>query len=220
MTRYLRLILGTCLLLAFCWTSALAAPAPLVPAEDLAILTAPYVEQIAHKYPGILTLLAVVGALRLVLKPIMTYLHQRAEATADPEDDLRLEELEKSLWFCALAFLLDYTASIKLRSMGVVREAAALALLLAIGLVPGCARFSTSQSDIRYTNGVPERAIRTRASSYTFFDSQSGLTRWKATQTDKSQGASVGSLNQESSGTNAVQAIKLIGEGAAKALVP
>lgn len=76
--------------------------------------------------------------------------------------------------------------------------------LLALSLV-GCARFTTIQTD-----ASPERTITTRATAWTFGTSRSALANFKASQTDKTQGASVGSLAQESSGTNVVQALQAI----------
>ncbi len=76
--------------------------------------------------------------------------------------------------------------------------------LLALTLV-GCARFSTTQTDVS-----PERTITTKASAWTFGTSKSALSNFKASQTDKTQGAAVGSLSQETSGTNVVQALQAI----------
>jgi len=94
----------------------------------------------------------------------------------------------------------------------------------ALFLSPGCARFSTRQSDTSYENGQPVRTITTRATSTTFFDSQSALAKFKAIQTDKSQSASVGSLNQEASGTNAALLVESVTkgaiEGALRAIAP
>jgi hypothetical protein len=85
-------------------------------------------------------------------------------------------------------------------------------LILSIALaIAGCARFNTKQTDVSYTEtGKPLRAITTRATSSTLFTSKSKLTEFKASQTDKSQGASVGALSQESSGTNTVEALRAI----------
>lgn len=89
------------------------------------------------------------------------------------------------------------------------------ALLVAVG----CSHFSTKQTDISTTdeNGTTTRTITTTASANTFFDGRSSLASFKATQTDKTQGASVGSLSQETSGTNAVNVLKIIVEGATTA---
>lgn len=78
-------------------------------------------------------------------------------------------------------------------------------VLLAILSLSGCAQFSTVQTDTR--DGT-KTTITTKATSRTFFDSKSNLARWKAQQTEKSQGAEVGGLVQESSGTNAVNLIE------------
>lgn len=92
-------------------------------------------------------------------------------------------------------------------------------------LIAGCARFSTTQIDERTNEKTGEKTkITTRAASSTFFDSRSSLAKWKAAQTEKSQGAEVGGLSQESSGTNAVNLIEAVAkgavEGAAKAMKP
>jgi hypothetical protein len=85
---------------------------------------------------------------------------------------------------------------------------------LVIGLLvlsSGCARFQTKQTDISYdTNNVPTRTITTKVSAYTFFESESKLSQFKATQTDKSQSASVGSLDQSAGSTNTVAALNAI----------
>jgi hypothetical protein len=82
----------------------------------------------------------------------------------------------------------------------------------------GCAQFSTHQTDVTTTapDGTETRTITTRASGRTVAASKQALATWKATQTDKSQGASVGGLNQES---DAGGLTKALGEGIANALV-
>lgn len=81
------------------------------------------------------------------------------------------------------------------------------ALLLGVSCT-GCAHFITKQTDTSYDDqGHPQRAITTTAKATTFFDAGSQLANFKANQTDKSQGATVGSLNQASSGTNTVDLV-------------
>lgn len=75
-------------------------------------------------------------------------------------------------------------------------------------LFTGCARFNTKQTDASYENGIQQRTITTKATAWTFGTSKSALANFKASQTDKTQGASVGALSQEASGTNAVEALK------------
>lgn len=86
-----------------------------------------------------------------------------------------------------------------------------LALLgVAALLLPGCARFSTKQTDTSYdTNGQPARAVTTKASAWTLLSSKSELANFKANQTDKTQSATVGSLTQQG-GTNVVAVLENI----------
>lgn len=89
-----------------------------------------------------------------------------------------------------------------------------ITMLAALSLC-GCAQFRTTQTDTRYNEKTGEKTtITTKASATTFFDSKSQLSSFKAAQTEKSQGASVGSLTQESSGSNAVSLAESIARGA------
>ncbi len=93
-------------------------------------------------------------------------------------------------------------------------------LFLFIGglTIAGCARFSTSQADLNYgPDGKPLRKITTRATAYTFGTSKSQLANFKASQTDKTQGATVGSLTQESNASNAVHIVQAVTEAAIRA---
>lgn len=93
-----------------------------------------------------------------------------------------------------------------------------LMLIIPLVAIVGCARFSTKQTDLSYDKqGNPLRTITTRATSTTFFESKSSLANFKASQTDKSQNATVGSLNQEASSTNLTSLISVIVEAAVKA---
>lgn len=74
-------------------------------------------------------------------------------------------------------------------------------LVILLPLLMGCARFSTRQSEIRDDT---KTTIITKASSWTFFDSKSSLSKWKAIQSEKSQSASVGGLEQSAVATNLV----------------
>ena len=79
--------------------------------------------------------------------------------------------------------------------------------LIGVAALVGCARFSTIQKDISYEKGEPSREITTRATASTFFAAKSSLASWKARQTDKSQGASVGNLSQEADARTNLNAI-------------
>lgn len=85
--------------------------------------------------------------------------------------------------------------------------------VLLLSALCGCARFGTTQTDISYdSKGNKQREITTHASTCTLFDSTSKLTNFKASQTDKTQSAVVGALEQSASGTNFVQSLKEVKE--------
>jgi hypothetical protein len=81
-----------------------------------------------------------------------------------------------------------------------------LVILIGLMALSGCARFTTTQTDISYEEGKPVRAVTTRAAAVTLFEAKSALAQFKASQTDKTQTATVGSLNQETTGTNTANA--------------
>ena len=70
-----------------------------------------------------------------------------------------------------------------------------------------CARFTTVQTDERLNPKTGEKTtITTGATATTFVAGKSALANWKASQTEKTQGAAVGSLAQESDATSIVKA--------------
>ncbi len=92
------------------------------------------------------------------------------------------------------------------------------ALLLLVCLT-GCARFTTIQTDESYDIESPDQPIRkitTKAQANTLCASKSALANWKAQQTDKTQGASVGSLTQEA--TNPVDIGTILGSALKSAI--
>jgi hypothetical protein len=91
-------------------------------------------------------------------------------------------------------------------------------LIIVLALLSSCARFSTIQRDISYEKGEPTREITTRATASTFFAAKSSLASWKASQTDKTQGASVGNLTQEADArTNLTAIVEAVVGAAVKA---
>lgn len=74
----------------------------------------------------------------------------------------------------------------------------------------GCAHFTTKQTDVSYEEGKQVREITTKASATTLWESKSSLANFKASQTDKTQSANVGSLNQESGGTNTAATVNAL----------
>ena len=80
-----------------------------------------------------------------------------------------------------------------------------LTLLVVLALLSGCARFSTTQTDVRDETTT---TVTTKAKAWTFFQARSELANWKAEQNEGTQGAEVGSLNQTADSTNAVAIIE------------
>lgn len=81
-------------------------------------------------------------------------------------------------------------------------------LLFLTLLCTGCASFKTKQVDERVLPDGSRTSVTTYAASRTLFTSKSDLANFKASQTEGNQSATVGSLGQASSGTNAVEALK------------
>lgn len=84
--------------------------------------------------------------------------------------------------------------------------------LLCCWMFTGCAQFSTKQTDTSYEDGKPTRTITTQAKATTIWESKSALANFKASQTDKTQSATVGSLNQDSGGTNTAATVNAVTE--------
>lgn len=89
-------------------------------------------------------------------------------------------------------------------------------LMVVLGL-SGCARFSTTQTEQRSGETT---TITTKAQAWTFLQAKSSLANWKAQQSEGDQGAEVGSLTQESSGEQAVEALKQLNELVGKVIQP
>lgn len=64
------------------------------------------------------TVFAVMGVLRLMLKPAMLFLHDIAKLTPSQYDDNLLAQWENSKAYASLCWILDYVASIKLPPKG------------------------------------------------------------------------------------------------------
>lgn len=196
---------------------------PLAP--DLAAdLARPLVVQVVENHPWVASLLILIGSLRLICKPIMSLVRARVALTPTTDDDAQLQRVMSSWWYQALAWTLDFVASIKIsppiqppasRSTapsidGAVRSLALFCVpVLAVSVMAGCASFKTVQIDER-NEQTGEGRIETRVAARTLFTSKSTLTQFKASQTEKNQGAEVGGLTQQSSGTNAVKALEAL----------
>ena len=89
--------------------------------------------------------------------------------------------------------------------------------LVLLTLCVGCTVFHTVQSDIG-PDGKVTRTTDLRA--YSFFDAATKLQNARVSTTDKTQSSSLSGLDQSSSGSNAVAVLRIIVEGASKAVAP
>lgn len=183
-------------------------------------LAEPWVAQAARSHPWIVTALCVIGLLRTVFKSL------RAALPLDSASNSKWTSVQTQTWYRVLAWLIDFGASIRIpvppasrsgstSAAGVIdRGASSLLALACVFLtacaVSGCARFKTTQIDERKAPDGQVTKVSTTVSAGTLFTSRSQLANFKASQTEKQQGASVGSLTQETSGTNAVRALEAL----------
>ena len=86
-----------------------------------------------------------------------------------------------------------------------------------VALAAGCARFKSTVTERKAPDGSTERV--TQVSAGTLLDSKSELSKLNSDQTDKSQKVAIGSLNQESSGSNAVSFAESVVGAAVRAAV-
>lgn len=57
----------------------------------------------------------VIGVLRVVNKPLFTLLREYVNVTPDPKDNEILDRVEKSKFYSAFLFALDWLASVKIK---------------------------------------------------------------------------------------------------------
>lgn len=75
----------------------------------------PLLHTLLSKYPLTSSIIAVVGTLRIIFKPLMTFLHAYVQATPGKSDDLKLEKVEASKIYKTIVFLVDYFTSYKIK---------------------------------------------------------------------------------------------------------
>lgn len=92
-----------------------------------------------------------------------------------------------------------------------------LAACIGFVLLSGCAKFKSTVSEERLADGSIRKVTLVKAG--TLFDSKSDLAKFAAGQTDKSQKIGIGSLGQESSGSNVVAMVEGITRAAVGAMV-
>jgi len=75
----------------------------------------PLIEAYAGNYGAAIQVVAIVGTLRLVIKPIMAGIAQAVKDTESKKDDEILSKIEGNVFYKAFFFLLDLIASLKLK---------------------------------------------------------------------------------------------------------
>lgn len=73
------------------------------------------IEAYGGQYGIVVQLVAILGSVRLVVKPLMTAYESYVASTPDTSDDKRLEDIKASTWYYWLIFMLDWFASIKIK---------------------------------------------------------------------------------------------------------
>lgn len=73
-----------------------------------------FILELVAKYPTAASILIVIGILRAVFKPLQGVVEAYVKATPSLEDDGKWQKIQQHKAFKAVAWLIDYTASIKL----------------------------------------------------------------------------------------------------------
>jgi hypothetical protein len=95
-----------------------------------------------------------------------------------------------------------------------------LYLVAVVAIANGCSTFSTTQSDEREDINGKMCAVKTQVRATSFFASRSALSGWHASQTEKTQGASITGLVVDSNaGTNLNAIVGAVVEAAVKAAI-
>jgi hypothetical protein len=94
---------------------ALVAVATTALAQDTGVDPAAAETVASPGFPAwVLTVLAVIGGLRLILKPIMSFISVIVKATPTAKDDALVETIEASAIYKGITYVLDWISSIKI----------------------------------------------------------------------------------------------------------
>lgn len=74
-----------------------------------------FIVDLASKFPWVLTVISVIGILRIVVKPLMSIIGGVVLATESKKDDLVFEKVENSKIYKGVIYVLDWFASIKIK---------------------------------------------------------------------------------------------------------
>lgn len=72
------------------------------------------ITQLMEQFPVVSTILAVIGGLRVIFKPIMTAVEAVVAATPSPKDNLVVEGIKANVLYKGFVWVLDFFASVKL----------------------------------------------------------------------------------------------------------
>lgn len=75
----------------------------------------PIIISFSVKYPIIMTIIILIGASRLIFKPLMEGIRAYVKWTDTKSDDIILDKIESSIPYKLLCFFMDWAFSIKLK---------------------------------------------------------------------------------------------------------
>lgn len=81
--------------------------------EEILKGLAEFILNYAVQYPAVSTVLMAIGVLRLIMKPLMSFLNAFVLATPSTADDEFLKKIEESKWYPIVLYVLDWLGSIK-----------------------------------------------------------------------------------------------------------
>lgn len=93
---------------------AFAGEAELTLAAQLLGFAQPMIEAAAGKYGVIVQIISVIGVMRVVFKPLMTFIQSIVSLTPSVKDDAFMAKVMDHTAYKIVAYFLDWTASIKL----------------------------------------------------------------------------------------------------------
>ena len=73
-----------------------------------------FIMELAGRFPIILSILSVIGAIRLINKPLFAFLRAFVSSTSTLKDDELLDKVEQSKVYKGISFVLDWLFSVKL----------------------------------------------------------------------------------------------------------
>lgn len=74
-----------------------------------------FILPLLQKYPVVITVLSVIGGLRLILKPLFALAHAVADVVPGDKDDAAIKAVEDSKVMKGFLFAIDWIASVKLK---------------------------------------------------------------------------------------------------------